>query len=152
LPSPDHRRVARVRSPDARGHAALHAEPRERAATRREGLNLENPVFYRYEDAQGRIVIVDSLDAIPAAERARAERISYESSPRAPIQALDGARVGVDWPSFAAGFGCALLLGLVLLVFRRTSSPFARLIAFALAAAVIGGSYLGWLRPSTGQS
>lgn len=97
-------------------------------------------------------MIVDSLDAIPAAERARAERISYESSPRAPIQALDGARVGVDWPSFAAGFGCALLLGLVLLVFRRTSSPFARLIAFALAAAVIGGSYLGWLRRSTGQS
>lgn len=138
---------------------------------------MQGQEFYRYHDAEGRIVIVDSLNDVPPSARDKTERISYSAAPRSaaapggtpapsgapsPGAELQGTAAphsdrapalpfALDWPSFGAGFGAALLVGLGLLVLRRFSSPLARFAVFAALAALFGGAYLGWLRRSTGQ-
>lgn len=104
--------------------------------------------FYRYRSADGRVVIVDSLSQVPTSERARAERIEMPARSSLSVEALSKQ---LDWPSFAAGFGAALLLATLVLFLSRGSM---RWLAFLLLLALLvggSGAYFGWLRRSTGQ-
>lgn len=108
--------------------------------------------FYRYRGADGRIVIVDSLDRVPAGDRARAERIQLNEAAASSHRAPTLENLGVDWPSFAAGFGAALAVAALLMVFMRGSG---RALALFLGAGVtIAGTaaYFGWVRRTTGHS
>ncbi len=106
------------------------------------------PAFYRYRTADGRTVIVDSISKVPGADRARAERVEF-------VQGAPSARESVvaqlDWPSFAAGFGLALVVGVVLnALFRGSSRMVGGLLLIGLVVAG-SGAYLGLLRRGTGQ-
>jgi hypothetical protein len=105
-------------------------------------------VFYRYRSPDGRTVIVDSLSQVPMSERSRVERVEFEAPASVSVEALAKQ---VDWPSFAAGFGLALVLATVVLFVARGSL---RWLAFLLVLAVVvggSGAYFGWLRRTTGQ-
>ncbi|MGC4090278.1 MAG: hypothetical protein QM756_20850 [Polyangiaceae bacterium] len=108
-------------------------------------------VFYRYHTGDGRVVIVDSLDRVPSAERARAERVELEapvSETRFPL--VSQVAAGMDWPSFATGFGVALGIAALLSFFGRGSS---RLLGMLVVAAIVvagAGAYFGLLRRSAG--
>lgn len=110
-------------------------------------------VFYKYRTADGRIAIVDSLDRVPASERAVAERVELEAGEapsRYPLVSEVAAHM--DWPSFATGFGVALALAAILSFFGRGS---ARVLGFMVVAAILvagTGAYFGMLRKATGQS
>lgn len=116
-------------------------------------LLLATP-FYRYKSASGRVVIVDSLDRVPPAERANVERIDLEAPPPRATTSSASVVAGVqlDWPSFATGFGAALAIAAVLLAITRSSRWLLGVVA-ALSVAIVGtGLYLGYLRRTAGQS
>ncbi len=107
-------------------------------------------VYYRWTDAEGRLHLVSSLDKVPAAERARAERIELragnEPAPAAGLTSL----AGHSW-LVLVGAGVVLLL----LFWRFAPNGLrwtAKLGAFALIVALLGGLYLGVLRRATGSS
>lgn len=105
--------------------------------------------FYRYDTADGRTVITDSLSDLPAAERARVERITLAPD-HARAESVTTSKLAVDWPSFAAGFAAAAVLVAIGWAITRGSL---RWLAFVLLAggALLGASaYLGLLRRSTG--
>jgi hypothetical protein len=110
-------------------------------------------VYYRYRGADGRIVIVDSASQLPSGERDRAERIEFGHSSDGTTTATATALARrLDWPSFAAGFGVALVFAAIVLVLRRGSL---RWLGFlAVLGLLVGGfgAYLGFLRRSVGQS
>jgi hypothetical protein len=113
--------------------------------------NTSKPsVYYRVQQADGRVAIVDSLDALPAAERARAQRIELRvASPASPAVSVFPAEL--DWPSFGVGFGAALVFALLVL-FLGKGRKGALVFAGAVGFIVLGASaYFGWLRRSTGQ-
>lgn len=105
-------------------------------------------VFYRFTDSAGRIHIVDSLDLVPSAARAHAERVQYEEQAPATVLSRVTKQHGT-WPLVAGGAGVALLAALL---FRRSrgSAWFvlrAGLVAGALA--LMAGAYFGSVRRST---
>lgn len=132
---------------------------------------MQGQEFYRYQDPQGRIVIVDSLNQVPPAQRDKSERLVYSAVPREPkapsevpssIPASTAeirpsreekqiSAPGVDWPSFTLGFGVAVLVGLSLLMIGRLANPLARFLVFAVTLGLLAGAYFGWLGRSTGQ-
>jgi hypothetical protein len=114
---------------------------------------MQTQEFYRYEDAQGKIVIVDSLSRVPEAQRAKAERLTF-SAPKPPEPPLPAKarEFTIDWLSFGAGFGSAALIVLLFVGMRRLSSPLARVAIVLVGAALLAGAYLGLLRQTTGQS
>lgn len=108
--------------------------------------------FYRWEDAHGRVHIVSSLDEVPVAERAKVAHVELNSSdavstyPSASAWSLPR----VDWPSFAIGFGAALLVGMA---FRLVPNGWRWLWKLALVAGigfVLSGAYLAAVRRSAG--
>jgi hypothetical protein len=105
-------------------------------------------VYYRFNDAQGRLHIVDSLDKVPAPLRARAERIELV----APSRESTSWRTGTHWTSFGLGVGAALVLVLVFLSLRRGWSPLLKLGLVIGAIALLAGAYFGWIRRQSGQS
>ena len=113
----------------------------------------EAAAFYRYRDSSGRVVIVDSLSRVPSSQRAAAETVVLapvgESSAASTAREL--AR-DLHMPSFIAGVGLALLLGLVLVLVGRKLGRFfqAALVIGAVGLGVV--AYFGWLRRTTGQS
>ena len=109
-------------------------------------------VFYRYRDAGGRVVIVDSLDRVPASARGTIEQVALEATP-APALTLPESLGGreLHWPSFGAGAGCALLAGLVLFGLLRARAPFARLLLLGSVVLLGAGAYFGWVRRTTGR-
>lgn len=113
-------------------------------------------VFYRWVDAQGRQHVVSSLDSVPLAERARAERVELSGAPVAPALELPRGASEPAWRlepgSFGLGFGAALVLTLL---FRLLPSGWRGLTRVAVvlgAAALLTGLYLGALRRTTGGS
>ena len=108
--------------------------------------------YYRWTDSDGRLHVVSSLDAVPVATRAKVERL--ELGVPNPPRAVEGA-------SAASASSAALLLvlaaafGVLLLVASRFMPHglrwLAKLGAFALVAALLGGLYLGGLRRSVGS-
>jgi hypothetical protein len=114
---------------------------------------MQTQEFYRYRDAQGKIVIVDSLSRVPEAQRAKAERLTFSAPKPSELPLTTKVRdFTIDWPSFGVGFGSAALLALMLLGMRGFSSPLLRIVIFATGAALLAGAYLGLLRRTTGQS
>jgi hypothetical protein len=109
-------------------------------------------VFYRYRDASGRVVIVDSLDRVPASARGTLEHVALEPPP-APAFALPEGLGGhaVHWPSFGAGAGAALLAGLVLFGLLRSRGPLVRLLLLGSVVLLGAGAYFGWVRRTTGH-
>lgn len=106
-------------------------------------------VFYRYRDASGRIVIVDSLARVPAAERSSARAIELE-----PASGWSESWFARDlhWPSFIAGASSAALAALLLVGLARKLGRVLRA-ALVLGAVALGGlAYFGWVRRTTGQS
>jgi hypothetical protein len=105
--------------------------------------------FYRYKGPDGRIVVVDSLSEVPAAQRPNAERIHYAEPPTPIAVATRDWRF--DWPSAGLGFGVAILLGIAVMASRRGSRAVLG-IALLLVLMIAGtGAYLGLIRKSTGQ-
>jgi len=123
-------------------------------------------VFYRYEDAQGVLHVVDSWSDVPQALQSKAQRIELAPPPPPPASAAPVGRTSagvavpspqpsIDWLSFGLGLGCGALLAVTLFLLRG-ARPLAR-IALSLAvaavlASVVGAAYLGYLRRETGQS
>jgi len=106
-------------------------------------------VYYRYRGPDGRIVIVDSLNDVPQAQRGQVERIQYAESASPLAAAARSFRL--DWPSAALGFGVAILLGAAVVASRRGSRVVLG-VAVVLVLMVAGtGAYLGLIRKSTGQ-
>lgn len=110
-------------------------------------------VYYRWTDSDGRVHVVSSLDAVPAAVRPHVERL--ELGVQAPPSVVERAGAVASssagtWLLLAAGVGVALLL---LSRFLPNGLRWlAKLGAFALVAALLGGLYLGALRRSVGAS
>jgi hypothetical protein len=113
--------------------------------------------FYRYRGADGRFVIVDSLDNVPVSERAKVERVDLDGAAERARHtvAMNGSAapaLAVDWPSFAGGFGVALtMVALFLAVMRGSVRWLAGLLlaGFAVAGA---GAYFGWLHRTNGHT
>jgi hypothetical protein len=108
--------------------------------------------FYRYRDANGRVVIVDSLDRVPASARSKLEHVALEAPP-APAFALPESLGGraLHWPSFGAGAACMLLAGLVLFGLLRSRARFARVLLLGSMVLLGAGAYFGWVRRTTGH-
>lgn len=131
-------------------------------------------VFFRYDTADGRTVIVDSLDSVPLALRDRAERIVFgvkaaptdersssgasgEVSGGQATSSLPGLPPGfaLDGASFGLGAGAgALLVALVLALFGARFGTLRRLVVGGIVvgglAFVAIGAYLGWMQRSAG--
>jgi hypothetical protein len=120
-------------------------------------------VYYRHEDATGKVTVVDSLEKLPAEVRAKAERVVLTGTPAVEVDTAGHREratasplpFGLDAASFALGLGAGMLsAGLIGVVFTRTSAGAARwVLRGALAAGLavlIGGSYLGWVRRAAG--
>jgi hypothetical protein len=107
-------------------------------------------VYYRFNDAQGRLHIVDSLDKVPTPLRAHAERVELGAPSRDSTSWLAGKHL--HWNSFGLGIGAALVLVLVFLSLRRGWSPLLKLGLVIGMAALLAGAYFGWIRRQSGQS
>lgn len=110
-------------------------------------------VYYRWTDADGRVHLVSSLDAVPVAARPRVERLELAVRPPPNVverasSALSSGSI-VPWLLLAAGVGIALIVASRFLPYGLRW--LAKLGAFALVAALLGGLYLGALRRSTGS-
>ncbi len=107
-------------------------------------------VYYRFQDASGRLHIVDSLESVPQALRPQAQRVAY-SEP--PISAASLLQHGLSsWQMFGLGFGAALL---VVLLFKRLPGTMRVVLRFAIVGGVVcllAAAYLGWMRRATGQA
>jgi hypothetical protein len=107
--------------------------------------------FYRYRDAQGQMVAVDSLARVPARLRGSAELVGLtpEASPGSAGSAFAHELHG---PSFLAGALATLVVGLLLLALRRRAQRLVRT-AVVLGLGLLGaGLYFGWVQRSAGQS
>jgi hypothetical protein len=136
-------------------------------------------VFYRYETRDGRVLLVDNLDKLPATVRDKAKRIEFEGNSKSILDgtlenlfsetssstatestttAHPAAGLGsIHVPSLtlgaAAGVGATLLLGWLL---NSRSSSFGKRLLMSVImtgafVAVLSSLYLGWLRRSAGR-
>jgi len=104
--------------------------------------------FYRYRNAEGRVVIVNSLAQVPTAQRDHAEGVVLAT----PDQGLGRIGRELHWPSFLAGASCAIVACLLLLALRRTGKRLLR-VALVVGLTVLGvGLYLGWARRMAGDN
>jgi hypothetical protein len=119
--------------------------------------------FYRYRDASGRLVIVDSPTRVPASQRASAEAVvlapagesaavSGGAVSDAAVSAARGLARDLHMPSFIAGLSLALLVALLFVVVGRKLGRWFRgaLVLGLLGVGVV--AYFGWVRRTTGQS
>lgn len=110
-----------------------------------------NANFFVYTNADGVDVVVPRMADVPPAYRSQARSIDLAQpavkAPRAdttPVRSAPVAPKPVGWhkPSFAAGAGAGLALGIALvLAFNRTT----RMLALLVAGVVAGGLTLGYL-------
>jgi hypothetical protein len=105
-------------------------------------------VYYRYQDAQGRLHIVDSLAGVPGPLRARAERIELAAPSKQPTS----SPAGTHWTSFGLGIGAGLLLVLLFLSVRRGSGALLKAGLVIGAALLLGAAYFGWIRRQSGHA
>lgn len=135
-------------------------------------------VFYRYESADGRVLLVDSLDKLPDDARPKAKRIVFEGSDQSALggaltdllgsaneivsepaakSAASPIPLGLDAPSFVVGGASGVGLSLILWWLFASRWSFGKRIFVSLLltgalAATLSAFYLGWLRRSTGQT
>ena len=114
---------------------------------------VHGPRFYRFQDAGGRVHLVDSLDSVPQALRGHAVCIEYresDSPTELPGALVRGAPSG--YQLFGLGFAAALV---VVFVFSRLPGTLRLVVRCAIAGglvALFAGAYFGWLRRTAGQS
>jgi len=101
-------------------------------------------VYYRWRDPQGVVHIVDSLDKVPEAARATAERIVLVPSVKRQAPSTSLGPLRIDWESFGAGFATAFAMAFVFIIARRTKKPWLEFVMLLGAAAVIVGIYFAW--------
>jgi hypothetical protein len=110
--------------------------------------------FYSFTDANGVEVIVQRLADVPEQYRAQAKHIdlskpaiTLSSSPSVNASASPcGKGTFLHFPSFMAGAGTALVLGLVgVLAFRRAHRFLALMVGVAVMAA-LGIGYMTYVR------
>ena len=108
--------------------------------------------FYRWVDAEGRLDVVSSLDAVPAAERGRTERVTLNGA--TSLDVVPGAAERSSWRlepgSFALGFGAALLLSLLFRLLPNGWRGLTRVAVVVAIGALATGFYLGIVRRATG--
>jgi hypothetical protein len=106
--------------------------------------------YYRWKDGQGMEHLVDSIDKVPEASRATAEKISLVTPVVRQEQRQEQPSwlgpVRIEWESFAAGFAAAFLLGFIFIVGRRTKKPMIEFAVVVAVAAVIAVVYFGWVK------
>lgn len=110
-------------------------------------------VFYRYRDPSGRIVIVDSLDRVPASARTSAEPVALAAPPAAAValpESIGGGKL--HGPSFGAGAAAALLAALLVFGLLRARGPLVRVLLLGGAVLLGTGAYFGWVRRTAGQA
>lgn len=101
--------------------------------------------LYRYVQADGRLVFVDSLARVPEQLRRSAEPVQLRRE-AAEKSVLTGGGAGpLDVPSFAAGLGAGALGALLWLLLWRRSRRLGSLALTAGAVLLGAGAYLGWL-------
>lgn len=113
----------------------------------------QTQAFYRWQDAQGRVHIVTSLDEVPPAERAKVVRVdlnSAEAVSHYPAATPGFSWPSVDWSSFALGFGAALLVAMVFRVLPGGGRWLWKLALVAGVVLVLTGAYLGAVRRAAG--
>jgi len=117
------------------------------------GSTARTEVYYRWTDGDGRVHLVTSLDAVPVAIRPRVERLEL-GVPDPPTVAERARSVASNDTGtlllIGAGVGVALIVASRFL--PHGLRWLAKLGAFAIVAALLGGLYLGMLRRSTGSS
>ena len=106
------------------------------------------PPFYRFEDAKGRLHIVDSLDLVPQALRPRAEPVRYEHT---PVNGLPTLPALAPWQMFALGVAAAFLIAFLFKRLPGSGRIAWRLALTALVVALLGSVYFGFLRRTTQQ-
>jgi hypothetical protein len=110
-------------------------------------------VFYRWEDAAGRVHVVSSLDAVPASERAKAALVVLDGADSVSGHYTPGGVASWSgWPAFAAGFGVALLLVLVLRLLPSSWRALSRYAIVLAVVALLAGVYFGSVRRMTGTA
>jgi hypothetical protein len=118
------------------------------------GSSARTEVYYRWTDADGRVHLVSSLDAVPPAARARVERLELGVRPAPSVverasAVASASSVGVLL-LVAAGAGVALIVASRFL--PHGLRWLAKLGGFVIVVALLAGLYLGMLRRSTGTS
>lgn len=110
-------------------------------------VGTSDGVFYRFTDANGRLHVVDSLSAVPPAQRPEATRVEL-NAPEPEVSLAFPEKI--EWTSFALGFAAALLLSLLLSWLRGRAHPLAKLLVAAAAVAVALSLYFGYARRQAG--
>jgi hypothetical protein len=112
--------------------------------------------FYRWVDAEGRLHVVSSLEAVPSAERARAERVTLTGQtalPSVPSRAEPQAEPSAwrfDLGSFGIGFGAALAISLLFRLLPNGWRSLTRVAVVLGLGALLTGLYLGAIRRAAG--
>jgi hypothetical protein len=107
--------------------------------------------YYRFQDASGRVHLVDSLDSVPQTLRARAACIEYPAEPSVlPSGLVPQGSSG--YQMFGLGFAAALLVAFVFSKLPGSLRLFARFAIIGGVVVLLAGAYLGWLRRTTHQS
>jgi hypothetical protein len=109
-------------------------------------------VYYRWTDSDGRVHLVSSLDDVPVTVRPKVERLQL-GVPEAPSLVEQGSVASAGSP--VPWLVLAGVVGVGLLVASRFMPSglrwLAKLGAFAVVAALLGGLYLGALRRGVGS-
>jgi hypothetical protein len=113
--------------------------------------------YYRFQDASGRVHLVDSIDSVPQALRAHAACIEFrDDATQLPSLASRGSSLlshGLrSYQIFGLGFAAALLVALVFSRLPGTRRLVVRSAIVGGAVALLAGAYFGWLRRTAGQS
>jgi len=109
----------------------------------------DTQAFYRWVDAQGRVHVVSSLDAVPPAARAKAELVTLRGAEETtPL--VSGAAWQPEWLSFAAGFAAALVLSFLFRLLPSGWKGVTRVVVALGLAALLTGAYLAAVRRSAG--
>lgn len=111
--------------------------------------------FYRWEDREGRVHIASSLDDVPAAERARSERVALDGTAAATLPATQVGPSSTwkpDLPSAALGLIAGLVLALLLKLLPGKLRWVFSAVLFAVVALLLSFVYLGTIRRATGAS
>jgi hypothetical protein len=120
--------------------------------------------FFTYEDGEGHVYVVDSIEQIPKKYRELAEEVRLGERLRdARKHSLREAKkvqreVGdvlpfvndLDLPSLAVGFALSLVVFLVFAMIRRTLGMMVKVALIGVIVCLLGGAYLGWLRRASG--
>jgi hypothetical protein len=129
----------------------------------------EKSKFFTYEDGDGHVFVVDSLEQIPAKYREIAKQLSLEDARReiAKLEkkGLKDAKevqreVGdvipfvkdLDLPSVAVGFASAMVMVLAVSIVKRIGRFALKVALIVVILSLLVFAYLGWLRRAAGLS